>query len=121
MRKISIVLFSALLILLTFCSCAGKETPDQYSAIFAAYSVHNEEHKGKFIVEVQDLGGVYADLYDRDGLYVNFYDGVKIKDKEGKPVSQEDLEYGDMLEVRYDGKLRKNNPKTIKAYEIIKY
>lgn len=118
MKRI-IALTASLLMVLALCSCGKTETPEDYSAIFASYSVKSEN--GKFIVEVQDLGGVYDELYDSDGIVIKFYDKEKLTDRAGNTITPGDINYGDTLEIRYSGKLKKNHPKTIKAYEVIKY
>lgn len=109
-------LISAVIMLFMCASCGS--TPDEDAAIMAFYSV--KSYEGDFIVEVQDLGGVYDDLYDKDGIYITFADGEAIFDKEGNKITQEDLSYGDTLEIHYNGKLYRKNPKTIKAFKIVK-
>jgi hypothetical protein len=108
----------ALFMLFMCCSC-GSSNEKATSSIVANYSVKST--KDDFIVEVQNLGGVYADLYDANGIHITFKGGFdQIYDKDGNRISREDLNYGDSLEIQYDGTLAKNNPKTIKAYKIIK-
>lgn len=115
MKKVSALIF-AVLMLFTCVACA--ETPTEDAAIIAFYSVKSAE--GEFIVEVQELGGVYTELYDKEGIYIQFADGEAIFDSEGNKLSQEDLAYGDTLEIHYSGELHRKNPKTIKAYKIVK-
>lgn len=116
--KKTAALILALLMLFTCASCTGN--PDEAeAAIIAFYSIKSAE--GEFIVEVQDLGGVYDELYDEDGIYITFKGSdEKIYDKEGNELTREDLNYGDTLEIHYDGELHRKNPKTIKAYKVVK-
>ncbi|MBQ7549851.1 MAG: hypothetical protein IJT03_09130 [Clostridia bacterium] len=123
---------SALIIacLLTFgcCSCSfsgsdkidvSKKQTDDVSSIMASYSVNST--KDDFIVMVQDLGGVYKELYDEKGIHIKFKGGFdQIFDKNGNRLSRENLNYGDTLEIQYSGKLTKNDPKTITAYKVIR-
>ena len=116
MKRVFAVLL-AVSMLFMLCSCKNN-APAEECAIVASYSVKST---GKdFVVEVQNLGGVYEELYDRNGLYIKFRDGEKIFDKDGNPISREDLSFGDTLRINYDGKLAKNNPKTIKAISVEK-
>lgn len=116
--KKTAALILALLMLFTCASCTGN--PDEAeAAIIAFYSIKSAE--GEFIVEVQDLGGVYDELYDEDGIYITFKGSdEKIYDKEGNELTREDLNYGDTLEIHYSGELSRKNPKTIKAYKVVK-
>lgn len=120
MKKIISILLVAFSVLLLFTSC-GTTAEDEKNAstIIANYSIKNAEDEKNFIVEVQNLGGVYDELYDKDGLYVKFVGGKdKIYDAEGKELSRDDLATGATLEISYDGKLAKKSPKTIKAYKV---
>lgn len=115
--------FSAFLAVAMLFACASctksNETPEDASAIIAAYSIKSEN--GEFIVEVQNLGGVYDDLYDTNGIYIKFDGGNdNIYDSDGNKISRKDLNYGDSLQIYYSGKLAKKNPKTIEAYKIVK-
>ncbi len=113
---------TAALLLLVFmllaCVGCGAKEPEVISTIQATYSIKSIE--GEFIVEVQDLGGVYSELYDENGIYIKFKDEEKIYDKDGKEISRSDLVIGDMLEIHYNGKLSKKNPKTITAIKVVK-
>ena len=52
-------------------------------------------------------------------MYIKFIGGKdKIYDANGNELTREDLTVGATLEISYDGKLAKNNPKTIKAYKV---
>lgn len=117
-RFVSLTL--VVLISLFMLSSCGMTANDEANAstIIANYSIKNGDDKN-FIVEVQDLGGVYKELYDKDGLYIKFIGGKdKIYDVNGNELTREDLTIGATLEISYDGKLAKNNPKTIKAYKV---
>ncbi len=115
--SIALVVFMGLL-LLSACS-SNSEDEKNASTIIANYSINNSEDSKDFIVEVQDLGGVYSNLYDKNGLYVKFKGGSdKIYDADGNELSREDLAVGTTLEISYDGKIVKDNPKTIKAYKV---
>lgn len=115
--SIALVVFMGLL-LLSACS-SNSEDEKNANTIIANYSINNSEDSKDFIVEVQDLGGVYSDLYDKNGLYVKFKGGSdKIYDADGNELSREDLAVGTTLEISYDGKIVKDNPKTIKAYKV---
>lgn len=117
-RFVSLTL--VVLIGLFMLSSCGMTANDEANAsmIIANYSIKNGDDKN-FIVEVQDLGGVYKELYDKDGLYVRFVGGKdKIYDANGKELTRADLAIGATLEISYDGKLAKNSPKTIKAYKV---
>lgn len=116
MKKVSAFIF-AVLMLFTCASCASEPTQED-AVIIAFYSVKSAQ--GEFIVEVQDLGGVYSELYDKDGIYIRFADEEVVFDKEGNKLKREDLAYGDTLEIHYNGKLQRKNPKTIKAFKVIK-
>lgn len=116
--KKAFALFLSVLMLFTLASCGGNTADEEDAAIIAFYSIKSIE--GEFIVEVQDLGGVYDELYDKDGIYIKFSGGEEIYDKEGNKITQEDLNYGDTLEIHYNGKLHRKNPKTILASKIVK-
>lgn len=120
MKKIVSILLIALMGLLLLTSCgATADKEKNASTIIANYSIKNADDDKNFIVEVQDLGGVYKDLYDKDGLYVKFVGGKdKIYDADGKELTRDDLVTGATLEISYDGKLAKKSPKTIKAYKV---
>ncbi len=106
------------LFMLTSCGTTSDDV-EKASTIIANYSIKNADDNKNFIVEVQDLGGVYKELYDKDGLYVKFVGGKdKIYDADGKELTREDLTTGATLEISYDGKLAKKSPKTIKAYKV---
>ena len=116
--KKALALFFAVLMLFSLASCGGNTAADTDAAIMAFYSVKSAE--GEFIVEVQDLGGVYTELYDKNGLYIKFAGKEEIYDAEGNELTREDLNYGDTLEIHYNGELYRKNPKTIKATKIIR-
>ncbi len=116
MKKVTALLLAVMM--LFACVSCGEKEPEVLSTIQATYSVKSLE--GEFIVEVQDLGGVYSELYDKDGIYIKFKNGEKIYDAEGNEISREDLLVGDTLEIHYNGKLKDKNPKTIEAYKIEK-
>ena len=119
MKKIVSVALVVFMALFLFSSCGGNSSGEENAnTIIANYSIKNGDDKN-FIVEVQDLGGVYKELYDKDGLYIKFIGGKdKIYDANGNELTREDLTIGATLEISYDGKLAKNNPKTIKAYKV---
>lgn len=119
MKKILAILMVGILIF--GCAACGKEVtePADYSSIIATFSVNSTEKD--FIVEVQDLGGVYEELYDKGGLHIKFYGkDMQIEDNAGHELEYKDLSIGDTLEVHYDGKLYKKNPKTLKVYKIVR-
>lgn len=121
MKKVISVCLIVLMGLLTLTSCGNSQKEEDACTIVANYSVHNFDDDAadkEFIVEIQNLGGVYKELYDEDGLYIKFKNGEKIVDTEGNPVDRDDLTIGTTLQISYDGKLAKNNPKTIKAYKV---
>lgn len=106
-------------LMLFMCSACGSQSDKEVCSIVANYSVKSEN--GEFVVEVQNLGGVYDELYDTNGIYIIFKGGSdEIYDKNSNKISRDDLSYGDSLEIQYDGTLNKENPKTIKAYKVIK-
>lgn len=122
MKKIVSVCLIVLIGMLTLTSCGNSQKEEDACTIVANYSIHNFDDDAtdkEFIVEVQDLGGVYKELYDKNGLYIKFKNGEKIVDTEGNDVQRDELKAGTTLQVSYDGKLTKNNPKTIKAYKVI--
>ena len=107
-----------LAVMMVFVCAACGNTPDEEASIIAFYSIKSAQ--GEFIVEVQDLGGVYSELYDKEGIYIKFNgSGEKIYNSEGKEISRDDINYGDTLQIYYNGKLSSKNPKTIKATKII--
>lgn len=116
MKKIAALVLAVLM--LFACVACGSDKNEEVATIQATYSLKSLE--GEFVIEVQDLGGVYSELYDKNGIYIKFKDGEKIYDKEGKEISREDLIVGDTLEIHYNGKLSKKNPKTITAYKVVK-
>ena len=115
-------LFSAILAvsMLFICvGCSSSKNDDQVNSIVATYSVKSAD--GDFIVEVQDLGGVYSELYDKDGITIKFSGkSDEIYDKDGNKLERSDLSYGDTLEIQYSGQLPSKSPKTIKAIKVIK-
>lgn len=119
-KAISVILIAVMgLLILASCGNGFDGASEAASTIIANYSIKNSDDSKDFIVEVQDLGGVYSDLYDKDGLYVKFKGGSdKIYDSDGKEISRDDLKVGATLEISYDGKLAKKSPKTIKAYKV---
>ncbi len=116
MKKITALLLAALMLF----ACVACDTSDSENeaAIIAFYSVKSAD--GEFIVEVQDLGGVYDELYDKDGIYIKFKGSEKIYDAEGNKISRDDLIIGDTLEIHYNGELSSKNPKIITAYKVVK-
>ena len=118
-RVISLTLVVLMgLFILTSCGTTADDEANA-STIIANYSIKNSEDDKSFIVEVQQLGGVYNDLYDKDGLYIKFVGGKdKIYDAEGKELTRDDLTIGATLEISYDGKLAKKSPKTINVYKV---
>ena len=116
MKKTAALVLAVLMIFI--CAACGSDKTEEVATIQATYSIKSLE--GEFIVEVQDLGGVYSEVYDKNGIYIKFKDGEKIYDKDGKEISREDLFVGDTLEIHYNGKLSKKNPKTITAYKVVK-
>lgn len=115
MKKVIALLLAVMMI---FSCTACSDEPEELSVIQATYSVKSVE--GEFIVEVQDLGGVYSELYDQNGIFITFKDGEKIYDVEGNEISRDDLIVGSTLEIHYNGKLKDKSPKTIEAYKIVK-
>lgn len=121
MKKIVSICLIVLIGLFTFTSCGDSKGEENANTIVANYSIRNFDDDAtdkEFIVEVQNLGGVYKELYDEDGLYIKFKNGEKIVDVEGNEVQRDELTAGTTLQISYDGKLAKNNPKTIKAYKV---
>lgn len=112
MKKI-LAAFMALAMLFMLSSCKSKDEP--LPEIIASFSRYENE---EFVVFVQDLGGVYDELYDEDGLYVKLAKDAKIYDADGNEIKAEDLRNGQTIAVTYSGKLVKKHPKTIKVYEI---
>lgn len=113
--------FSAILVLsmlFMLCSCKDSNADEGSSAIIGFYSVNATEDD--FIVVVQNLGGVYDELYDENGIHIKFKGDDVIFDSEGNEISRADLKIGDALEITYDGTLAKKNPKTIKALKVKK-
>ena len=127
MKRIS-ALLTALLLIICCCSCGvsgndkidvSKDQTDEVASIMASYSVNST--KDDFIVMVQDLGGVYKELYDANGIHIKFKGGFdQIFDKNGNRLRRENLNFGDTLEIQYSGKLSKTDPKTIMAYKVIR-
>lgn len=116
--KKALAVFLSVLMLMTLVSCGGNSGNEEDAAIIAFYSI--KSYEGEFIVEVQDLGGVYDELYDEDGLYIKFSGGEEIYDNEGNKITRDDLNYGDTLEIHYNGKLHRKNPKTLLVSKIVK-
>lgn len=121
MKKIVSFCLVVLIGLFTFTSCGDSKSEEDANTIVANYSIHNFDDDAtdkEFIVEVQNLGGVYKELYDEGGLYIKFKNGEKIVDTEGNAVPRDELTAGTTLKISYDGKLAKDKPKTIKAYKV---
>lgn len=121
MKRIVSVCLVVLIGLLTLTSCGDSNGEENACTVVANYSIKNfndDATDKEFIVEVQDLGGVYKDLYDEGGLYIKFKNGEKIVDADGNPVERDELKIGTTLQISYDGKIAKDNPKTIKAYKV---
>ncbi len=117
MKKVSAFLLAVMMLFM--CASCGDKEPEEVSTIQATYSVKSMQ-KNEFIVEVQDLGGVYSELYDEIGIYITFDKSEKIYEADGTEISSKDLLPGDTLEIHYSGKLHKNSPKTIKAYKVVR-
>lgn len=116
-RLISLTLV-AVMSLCLFASCGSQEL-EEASTIIANYSIKNTDDSKNFIVEVQNLGGAYTELYDENGLYIVFKGGSEeIYDADGSKLSRDDLKVGATLQISYNGKLYKKSPKTIKAYKV---
>lgn len=121
--KKTIALLMSVLLLFTLVSCSSskgnsEDSNEQYE-IMANFS--KIDKKGNIVVAVQNLGGVYEELYDKNGLVLKFINGEdEIYDSDGKKINSSELECGDSLVINYDGKLAKNNPKTIRVYKISK-
>lgn len=115
-------LFSAVLAvsMLFLCvGCSSSKDNVKTNSIVASYSIKSVD--GEFIVEVQDLGGVYTDLYDKNGIKIEFKGkSDEIYDKNGNKLERKDLTYGDSLEIQYSGQLPSKSPKTIKAIKVVK-
>lgn len=111
-KKVLAVLM-ALTMLFLLASCSGKNEP--YPEIMASF-VHCENDD--FVIYVQNLGGVYDELFEEDGLHVKLVKNAKIYDIDGNEINKEDIRTGQTLKIAYSGKLVKKNPKTIKVYEI---
>ena len=106
--------FMALSMLFMLASC-GKDSDEPLPEIVASLTEFTED---ECILYVQNLGGVYSELYDEEGLYVKFAKDAKIYDSEGNEITREDLRFGQTVKVKYSGKLIKKHPKTIKVYEF---
>lgn len=116
MKKLTAFLLAVMMIFV--CAACGSTADEEEATILAFYSIKSAQ--GEFIVEVQDLGGVYSELYDKDGIYITFKgSGEKIYNSEGKEISRDELNYGDTLKIHYNGKLSSKNPKTIKATKVV--
>lgn len=112
-----IAAFCVIVMVFSLSACNSKKAAnEEYDQIIASYSKKIDDKV--CLVRVQNLGGVYDELYDKDGLKVKLYSKAKILDAEGKEISIDDLFVGNTLIISYDGTLSKKNPKTIKAYEI---
>lgn len=105
--------FMALSMLFMLSSCKDKNEP--MPEIIASLTEFTED---ECILYVQDLGGVYSELYDAEGLHVKFAKDAKIYDSKGNELTREDMRYGQTVRVKYSGKLIKKHPKTIKVYEF---
>ena len=115
MKKLTAFLLAVMM--LFGCAACGDNNEEETS-ILAFYSVKSAQ--GEFIVEVQDLGGVYSELYDETGIYIKFKGSEeKIYDSEGKEITRDDIQIGDTLQIFYSGKLSSKNPKTIKATKVV--
>lgn len=106
--------FMALSMLFMLASCGKDDEP--LPEIIASLTEYTED---ECILYVQDLGGVYSELYDAEGLHVKFAKDAKICDSKGNELTREDMRYGQTVKVKYSGKLIKKHPKTIKVYEIV--
>lgn len=116
MKKLTAFLLAVMMVFV--CAACGDTTSEEDAAIHAFYSIKSAQ--GEFIVEVQDLGGVYSELYDENGIYIKFKGSKeKIYDSEGNEISRDSLNYGDTLEIHYNGKLSSKKPKTITATRIV--
>lgn len=118
MKKIVVFLLAVMMVFVCVACGDSSDNGEEAATILAFYSVKSAE--GEFIVEVQNLGGVYSEMYDENGIYIKFKGSEeKIFDSQGNPISREDINYGDTLEIHYSGKLSSKNPKTIKAYKVV--
>ena len=116
MKKLTAFLLAVMMIFV--CAACGDTTNGEDAAIHAFYSIKSAQ--GEFIVEVQDLGGVYSELYDKEGIYIKFKGSEeKVYDSQGNIISRDSLNYGDTLEIHYNGKLSSKKPKTITATKIV--
>lgn len=122
MKKIAAFLI-AVIMLFGCVACQKEPDPDTLNRIQVAYSVKNVD-SGDFIVEIQEIlanAEPYKSLYGTDGtVYIEMSKKAKIYDAKGNEIKKSDLIVGDTLEIYYDGTVEHNNPKTIKAYKIVK-
>lgn len=114
MKKATAV-FVIFALIFSLAACSDSSEKGQAS-IMASYSIKSTADD--FIVEVQNLGGVYDELYDTEGIYIVFSGEDEIYDADGKKISRSELNIGSTLQIDYSGKLEKKKPKTIQAYKI---
>ena len=122
MKKVAAFLLAVMMLI----ACVGwekePENLEELDKIQVSYSVKNET-SSDFIVDIQEIlvnVEPYKSLYSKDGLYVQMSKNAKIYDVNGNEIEEEDLVRGDTLEIYYDGTIERNNPKTIKAYKIVR-
>ncbi len=118
MKKIiAVVMVLAMLFGCVACTSGKKHATDETYEIMANFSKLDD--RGNIVVMVQDLGGVYEELYSQDGLVLKFIGSDdEIYDDKGNKMDVDKFNCGDSVKITYDGKLAKNNPKTIKVYKV---
>ena len=101
-----------------------KVADGSFGELQCYYSVQNEDKTDKEII-VHFPSDIYDEerdnFYDADDeTYVTFYGDKVFYDKEtGKEISEDQLTYGQLLKITYNGEVYGKNPIMIKAIRIV--
>lgn len=119
MKKIVAILMSVVLFFgCVACSSQKSKIPDETFEVMGSFS---RVEDGKFIVMFQNLGGIYEELYDKNGTVLKFINGDdEIYDTDGKKIQASELLCGNTLKISYDGKVYDGKNKTMKVYSVTK-
>lgn len=117
-RIVAILMTVAILFGCVACSSQKNEVPDETCEVMGNFA---RIENNKIVVMFQKLGGVYDELYDKNGTVLKFINGDdEIYDADGKKMDASELLIGDVVKISYDGKAYNGKNKTMKVYSVTK-